>query len=93
MPKGSTHYSMTSTKTLENQQPFPVSQYADFPLSDAGLGDFAKLDATETKLSAWFGGQQITAYTDIEVSPEGKSALSDMYYLNVSGASPVWVNS
>lgn len=56
VPKGSTHYSMTSTKTLENQQPFPISLYADFPLSDAGLGDFAKLDGAETKLSAWFMG-------------------------------------
>lgn len=48
LPKGSTHCGMTGTKTLENQQQFPVSLYADFPLSDAGLGDFAKLDAPKT---------------------------------------------
>lgn len=90
VPKGSTHYGMTGTKTLENQQPFPVSQYADFPLSDAGLGDFARLDASSTKLSAWFGGQQLTANADLEVSPEGKSALSDMYYLDTG--TNMWTN-
>lgn len=64
--------------------------YTDFPLSDAGLGDLARLDASSTKLSAWFAGQQITAYTDIEVSPEGKTALSDMYYLNTG--TNMWTN-
>ena len=83
VPKDSTHYSMVGTQTLN----------ANFPLSDAGLGDLARLDAPSTKLSAWFGGQQITADGDLVVSPEGKSALSDMYFLDTDAEPQVWVNA
>ena len=91
-PKGSIHYGMVGTETLVNQQPFPMGMYADFPLSDAGLGDFARIDASATEMQAWFAGQQITSNADLLVSPEGKSALSDMYYLNTYAEPRVWVN-
>ena len=91
-PKGSIHYGMVGTETLVNEQPFPIGMYADFPLSDAGLGDFARLDALSTEMQAWFAGQQLTSIADLLVSPEGKSALSDMYYLNTYAAPRVWVN-
>lgn len=90
VPKDPIHYSMVGTQTLTNQQPFPLGTYADFKLSAAGLSDSTQLYASSTKLSAWFAGQQITSYTDIEVSPEGKTALSDMYCLNTD--TNLWEN-